>query len=190
MHLSLITSTIGLQIATHIAKVEERHGSLVIVNGVGVMVVGKSGVGKSEAVVELIQLGHTFVSDDTVRIKRIGQTFIGYPAILTKDLLEVRGFGLINVKTIYGIKSVREKSNINLIIELVDTKGKEGTFDRLGISEIKEEILGGFIPKIQLPIKEGRSTSSLIEIAVNSHLAREMGDDPISTIAQRRGGEK
>ena len=186
MHLSLITSTVGFDIAIYLAQEKEMHSSLVIVNGVGVMLKGKSGVGKSEAVLELIQKGHIFVSDDTVVIKRIGDKFFGYPTEITKDILEVRGVGLIDIRAIYGIKTVRNDSKIDLIVELKEYKGNEGKFERLGKKIKKEKILGGFIPKITIPVMQGRSISSLIMVAVNAYLAKEHGDDPIQKMRNRR----
>lgn len=186
MHLSLITSTVGFDIAVYLAKEEHIHSSLVIVNGVGVMIQGKSGVGKSEAVLELIQQGHIFVSDDTVIIKRIGDTFFGYPTKLTKDILEVRGVGLIDIRSIYGIKSVRDDSQVDLIVELKEYEGNEGNFERLGNETQTEKILGGYIPKVTIPVMKGRSVSSLVKVAVNSYLARSHGDDPMQKITNRR----
>ena len=186
MHLATINMNIGWYIIKHFAPKESVHGSLVVMNGLGVMIVGESGIGKSEAVLELIQRGHLFVSDDTVFIKKIGTEFFGEPSPITKGYLEARGMGLIDVPSVYGLKSVKDKTIINLVIELVGEKDLNNV-DRLGTDDLSYEILGGKIKKMQLPLKTGRSLSSLIEAATNLFTTRVNGvADPLDEIMRRR----
>ena len=183
-HLSDLTMTLGWYIVKYLAESVDIHGSLVVVNGHGVMIIGKSGIGKSEAVLELIQKGGTFVSDDTVVLKRIGTDFVGGPADLTKDFLEARGIGLIDIPSIYGLKAVRESVNVDLVIELLPSHDLHNV-DRLGNENLVYEVLGGTIPKIQIPVENGRTLSALIEAAVNVYIAKEHGMDPLKVISER-----
>lgn len=171
------------------AKVEAVHASLAIINGVGVMIKGPSGIGKSEALIELLQKGHTFVSDDTVELYRIGDTFYGRPAALTEGLLEARGIGLVNIPFIYGAKAVKEKTSVELVVELQPAE-VQNELDRLGNKDLRFEVLQGNIPLIQIPAVSGRSMASLIEAAVNVYLARKAGMDPLAMIAERNRGNE
>lgn len=181
--LSFITTTVGIYIAEHFAPQEFVHGSLVIINGIGVMIVGQSGVGKSEAVVELIQRGHMFVSDDSVIVKRIGNHFVGISPDITRNILEARGLGLIDIETIYGRKSVKDKTNIDLVVELI--KDENFNFDRLGNENHFYDILDGKISKIQIPVRAGRNTSSLIEVAASLYILKKDGIDAFKEIQER-----
>lgn len=181
--LSFITTTVGIYIAEHFAPQDFVHGSLVIINGIGVLIVGQSGVGKSEAVIELIQRGHMFVSDDSVIIKRVGNHFVGYSPEITKNILEARGLGLIDIKTIYGKKSVKDRTNIELVIELI--KDENFNFDRLGNENHFYKILDGKISKILIPVRPGRNTSSLIEVAASLYITKSDGVDAFKEIQER-----
>lgn len=181
--LSFITTTVGIYIAEHFAPEDFVHGSLVIINGIGVLIVGPSGIGKSEAVIELIQRGHMFVSDDSVIIKRIGNHFIGQSPKITKNILEARGLGLIDIKTIYGEKSIKDKTNIDLVIEL--KKDDQYNFDRLGNENYFYDILDGKIKKILIPVRLGRNTASLIEVATSLFISKNEGVDTFKEIQER-----
>lgn len=181
--LSFVTTTVGIYIAEHFAPQDFVHGSLVVINGIGVMIIGESGVGKSEAVVELIQRGHMFVSDDSVIIKRIGNHFVGISPEITKNILEARGLGLIDIESIYGKKSVKERTNIDLVIELI--KDEKFHFDRLGNQNHFYKILDGKINKIQIPVRAGRNTSSLIEVAASLYITKKEGVDAFQEIQER-----
>ena len=184
LHLSVLATTISYFLIRHFAETKGVHASLVIVNGVGVMITGKSGIGKSEAVLELIQEGHSFVSDDTVILKRIGRTFFGYPAKITQGLLEARGIGLINIPHIYGMRSVKDYSEVELVVELIASEEMDEP-DRLGTKELKYNVLGSHIALMQIPVNKGRTVSSLIEAATNVYLAKKDGQDAIKIIMKR-----
>lgn len=186
-HLSASIITLGAYLANYFAPIKVIHGSLVNVNGVGIAIIGESGIGKSEAVLELIQNNHFFVSDDTIVLKRVGKQFIGSPANITRDLLEARGIGFIDIQLIYGKKVIKESSLVDLVVELV-TQDATTVFDRLGNKDLKYEVLNSSIPKVQIPVNKGRSMSVLIEAAANVFLAKKNGNDPLEKINLRQGG--
>ncbi|WP_127942773.1 MULTISPECIES: HPr(Ser) kinase/phosphatase [unclassified Mycoplasma] len=187
-HLSGVISTIGLYLATYFAPSQSVHGSLMIVNGVGVLITGKSGIGKSEAVLELIQNGHLFISDDTVIVKRIGRQIIGESAPITSGILEARGIGLVDIGHVYGFKVVKESTTIDFVVELVVPDSLQ-KFDRLGTQNLRYEVLQTTLPKVKIPIYQGRSSATLIEAAANVYLAKKDGINPLETITKRQKGE-
>lgn len=185
--LSYMIANVGVYLWSIFAKEIAAHASLVVINGVGVMIVGKSGIGKSEAVLELIQKGHIFVSDDTVNIMRLGKYFVGRPSRITENLLETRGIGIMNIREVFGAKSVIRKTNIDIVAELIPYT-EDFHFDRLGNQNLWYNALVGKIKKFQIPVQSGRSTSSLIEAAVSIYLSnssKKEGSDPIDIIRKR-----
>ncbi|TCG11155.1 HPr(Ser) kinase/phosphatase [Mycoplasma todarodis] len=185
LHVTDIIAIIRGHLAAKFNKTESVHASLVIINGVGVMIIGKSGIGKSEAVIELIQQGHIFVSDDTVNITRVGKDYIGTPATITKDLLEARGIGLLDIRKIFGVRSVRDSAKIELVVELIDAENSSKEFDRLGNGNLVYNTLGGHIPKTEIPVKSGKSIRALITAATNLHVAKKDGFDSFAMIQKR-----
>lgn len=183
-HLSEINIMISPYLAAYLSPSVTIHASLVIVNGYGVVIRGKSGIGKSEAVLELIQKGNSFVSDDSVVIKRIGNKFFGEPASITRGVLEVRGIGLIDVPFVYGQSTLKEQAEINLIVDLIDSQEIKDV-DRLGSKEMDFKVLNGSIPRVELPIKIGRSTSVLVETAIEAFVSRKKGMNAIALINKR-----
>ncbi|MEA4115667.1 HPr(Ser) kinase/phosphatase [Mycoplasma sp. 744] len=188
MSTASVMTTIGTYLTDFFSKEEQVHGCLVSIGGTGVLIVGKSGVGKSEAVLELLQRGHIFISDDAVLIKHIGGNFYGTSPALTKNFIEVRGIGLIDVKYTYGIKAVAQGAVIDLVVELVVPEGQQ--FDRLGIDYLRYPILDSSIVKTQIPIKNGFSAASLIEAAVSTFLARKEGISVLEQLEERRNNLK
>ncbi|MBW0595801.1 HPr kinase/phosphorylase [Mycoplasma anatis] len=182
---STITTTIGSQLNSFFAEETQIHGCLVQVGGIGVLIIGQSGLGKSEATLDLIQKGNIFISDDAVLIKNIGGVVYGRSPEITRNFLEVRGIGIIDVKYTYGIRSVASKCQIQLVIELVE-KNEQNSLDRLGTQILTYTILNTKIKKIRIPVKDGSNTASLIEAAVSTYLARHDGYDVIKTIESRR----
>ena len=171
IHLSEINGTIGAYVVNHLAESKQVHASLVKVNGVGVLIIGKSGVGKSESVLALIQQGNQFIADDAVLIKRVGNRFIGEPAPVIKDLLEARGIGIMNIRLVYGSRVMLESAEIELVVELINDSEKE--FNRLPENNLKYEILGASLPLYEIPVIAGRSTAAMIESAVNVFIQRK-----------------
>jgi HPr kinase/phosphorylase len=151
------------------------HGSLVDVFGVGVLLLGKSGVGKSECALELLEKGHRLVADDVVEIQKIDELFLfGTSAEIIKHHMEIRGLGILNVREIYGIGSVRNRKRIDLIIMLEEwDEGRE--YDRLGIDEQKYTILDIDLSYIIVPVRPGRNIPVLVETAALNHRLKKMG---------------
>tara|TARA_B100000676_G_scaffold97265_1_gene97269 strand:- start:1403 stop:1879 length:477 start_codon:yes stop_codon:yes gene_type:complete len=141
------------------------HGVLISISGFGVLIKGKSGIGKSECAVELLNKGAQLVADDLVLLKKIENKLLGYAPENIKNLIEIRGIGILNVKNIFGYLSALDESEIKLIVNLVDFN-KENKYDRLGYDTKEEEISGIKIPSIEIPVSPGRNISTLIEIAV------------------------
>lgn len=151
------------------------HGVLVDVYGVGVMIMGDSGIGKSEAALELIKRGHRLVTDDVVEIRKVSEdTLVGTAPDITRHFIELRGIGIVNVKTLFGVQSVRETQNIDFVITLEEwSKGKE--YDRLGLEEEYTEFLGNKIVCHTIPIRPGRNLAIIIESAAINHRQKQMG---------------
>ncbi len=149
-------------------------GVLMDIFGVGVLITGESGLGKSESALDLISRGHRLVSDDVVEIKKKGKDeLIGSSPSLTKNLMEVRGLGIINIKEIFGVSSVAEEKKIDLVIHLTEWNEKEE--DRLKLEEERFEIAGNKFPLVKIPVASGRNTSILIEVAVRQYLLSKEG---------------
>lgn len=153
------------------------HGVLIGMYGIGVLILGESGIGKSECALDLIIRGHNLISDDSVVIKRLGNRVQGSSPELTYEHLEIRGLGIINVREVFGVTAVgKQKKQIDLCIELKKWSEMEDV-DRLGLATHEEEILGLKITKFLLPVSSGRNTSTLVETAIRLHLARLNGSD-------------
>ncbi len=151
------------------------HGVLMDVFGVGVLLLGKSGIGKSECALELIMKGHRLVADDVVNIrKRPPSSVYGYGSELIKYHMEIRGLGIINIKDLFGVTSVRDQKLIELVIELVEWHPKR-EYERLGIDPQTFEVLGVKIAYAHLPVRPGRSLATVIEIAARNHLLKLKG---------------
>ena len=142
-----------------------KHGVLVNLLNKGVLIIGRRGVGKSECAIELLNKGAYLVADDVVLIKEVNKKLIGYPPETIKDLIEIRGIGIINVKEIFGEEAMINSSKIDLMIELVDFKDSQN-YERLGYDTSYTEILDIKIPHMKIPVSPGRNLSTLIEIAV------------------------
>lgn len=143
------------------------HGVLVDVYGVGVLITGESGIGKSEVALELIKNGHLLVADDAVKVSRVDEErLLGNAPAKIRHLLELRGLGILDVTTLFGASSVRNEKVIQFIVHLEEWK-QDKTYDRLGIDPPKtREILGIFIPEITLPVRPGRNLATIVEVAV------------------------
>ena len=150
------------------------HGVVIDVFGVGVMLTGHSGIGKSECALDLVLRGHRLVADDAVRCKQLGRQLIGMGSPITQHHMEVRGLGIINVKDLFGAAAVRAKKRLELIVEMVEWEnGVE--YDRTGIDQVTQTILDIAIPKVRLPIRPGRNVASIVEVAARNHLLKLQG---------------
>ena len=151
------------------------HGVLVDVFGEGVLITGESGIGKSEAALELIKRGHRLVTDDVVEIRKVSDdTLIGTAPDITKHFIELRGIGIVDVKTLFGVSSVKDTQNIDLVIRLEDWD-KEKEYDRLGLEEEYTEYLGNKVVCHNIPIRPGRNLAIICESAAVNHRQKKMG---------------
>jgi len=158
------------------------HGVLVDVFEVGVLLLGRSGIGKSECALELVMRGHRLVADDVVEcdFRPPGMVF-GQPAAMLRHHIEVRGLGILNIKDLFGVTAVRERKRLDLVVEL---EQGERDYDRLGLEDQTREVLGVQVRKVCLPVRPGRNMSSIIEIAARNELLRQAGHHPARSLVQ------
>ncbi|MBE5957416.1 MAG: HPr(Ser) kinase/phosphatase [Lachnospiraceae bacterium] len=151
------------------------HGVLVDVYGEGVLIMGESGIGKSEAALELIKRGHRLVTDDVVEIRKVSdETLIGTSPDITKHFIELRGIGIIDVKTLFGVQSVKDTQNIDMVIKIEEwDRNKE--YDRLGLEDQYTEFLGNKVVCYSIPIRPGRNLAVIVESASVNHRQKKMG---------------
>lgn len=151
------------------------HGVLVDVYGEGILIMGESGIGKSEAALELIKRGHRLVTDDVVEIKKVSdETLIGTAPEVTRHFIELRGIGIINVKTLFGVESVKDTQTIDLVIKLEEWV-KDRDYDRLGLEEQYTEFLGNKVVCHSIPIRPGRNLAVICESAAVNYRQKKMG---------------
>lgn len=151
------------------------HGVLVDVYGEGILIMGESGIGKSEAALELIKRGHRLITDDVVEIRKVSdETLIGTAPDITRHFIELRGIGIIDVKTLFGVESVKNTGTIDLVIKLEEWD-REKEYDRLGLEEEYIEFLGNKVVCHSLPIRPGRNLAVIVESAAVNHRQKKMG---------------
>ena len=151
------------------------HGVLVDIYGEGILIMGESGIGKSEVALELIHRGHRLVSVDVVEIKRINEsTLLGCAPDITRHFIELRGIGIIDAKSLFGVESVKDDQNIDLVIKLEEFN-KEQDYDRLGLEELYTEFLGNKVVCHSIPIRPGRNIAIICESAAVNHRQKKMG---------------
>ena len=152
------------------------HATLLEIYGRGVLLTGASGIGKSEIALELVRRGHRLVADDRVDLVNINKKLTGTCPELTKGVMEVRGIGIINVATMFGISSYKDRQDVDYVIEL-KLLDENYSFERIDTSEHFKNILGVYIPNIQIPVSSGRNLADLIEVAVRNELLKAQGID-------------
>ena len=161
------------------------HGVLVDIYGEGVLITGESGIGKSEAALELIQRGHRLVADDAVEIRKVSDdTLVGSAPDITKHFIELRGIGIVDVKTLFGVSNVKDTQNIDLVICLEDWD-KEKEYDRLGLEEEYTEYLGNKVVCHNIPIRPGRNLAIICESAAINHRQKKMGYNAAQELYRR-----
>jgi HPr kinase/phosphorylase len=160
------------------------HGTLIDIYGVGVLILGESGVGKSESALELVLRGHRLVSDDTVSIRRVGAVLNATGPEVGRYHMELRGLGIINIKDLYGVAAVRERKDVDLVVEL-DPWQEDKEYDRLGLDEKVYALLGVELPFIEMPVGPGRNLSILLEVAARHHLLKRRGYHAAKELAGR-----
>lgn len=168
-----------------LAPVISIHGVLVDVYGEGVLIMGESGIGKSEAALELIKRGHRLVTDDVVEIHKVSdETLIGTSPDITRHFIELRGIGIIDVKTLFGVESVKETQAIDMVIKLEDWN-KDKEYDRLGLEEQYTEFLGNKVVCHSIPIRPGRNLAIIVESAAVNHRQKKMGYNAAQELYRR-----
>lgn len=161
------------------------HGVLIDAYGVGVLITGESGIGKSEAALELIRRGHRLVSDDVVEIHKVSDdTLVGMAPDITRHFIELRGIGIVDVKMLFGVLSVKETQNIDLVIRLEDWS-REKAYERLGLEEEYTEFLGNKVVCHQLPIRPGRNLAIIVETAAINYRQKKMGYNAAQELYKR-----
>ncbi len=175
-------------LAKALAETVERHGVLMDVLGLGVLITGESGVGKSELGIELISRGHGLVADDVVQLSRIAANALeGRCPPMLKDFIEVRGLGLLNIRTIFGETAVRRKMKLRLIAHLEKpVPGGGDPSERLPLAELSEEILGVTVRKVIIPVAAGRNLAVLVEAAVRNEILKLRGIDSTAEFLARQ----
>lgn len=169
--MATLISALNIYLAPRIT----RHGVLVEVYGEGLLLLGDSGVGKSETAIELVKRGHRLIADDAVEIKKVSaKTLVGSAPEIIRHYVELRGIGIVDVRRIFGMGAVKETEKIDLVINLENwVEGK--MYDRLGLDEEKVDILGNLVPAITVPVKPGRNLAIILEIAAMNNRQKKMG---------------
>ena len=172
---SPIMSSLIASLNTHLAPRVTQHGVLVEVYGEGMLLLGDSGVGKSETAIELVKRGHRLIADDVVDIKRVSaKTLVGTAPEIIRHYVELRGIGIIDVRRIFGMGAVKQSERIDLVIKLEQWEDGK-MYDRLGLDDQTENILGLDIPAITIPVKPGRNLAIILEIAAMNNRQKKMG---------------
>ncbi|MBE7035427.1 MAG: HPr(Ser) kinase/phosphatase [Ruminococcaceae bacterium] len=182
---SRFMSDIMLSLSVALAPMTSVHGVLVEVFGEGILLLGESGVGKSETAIELVKRGHRLVADDAVEIKKVSRkTLVGSSPEIIRHFIELRGIGVVDVKRIFGIGSVKDTENINLVINLEPWQSGKA-YDRLGLDGETTDIMGIQVPSLTIPVKPGRNLAIIIEVASMNNRQRKMGYNAAEELNRR-----
>lgn len=181
-----VSSVVGI-LTTELAPRITRHGVLVEVYGEGILLLGESGVGKSETAVELVKRGHRLIADDAVEIRRVSNiTLVGTSPENIRHFLELRGVGIINARRIFGMGAIKETEKINMVIQLEPWDSNQ-VYDRMGMDEKYTEILGISVPSLTIPIKPGRNLAIIIEVAAMNNRQKKMGYNAAEELLEKLG---
>src|SRR5581483_5950643 len=150
------------------------HGVMVELFGLGVLLQGDSGIGKSECGLDLIRRGHRLISDDIVELRRVGVKLIGSAPLIVRNHMEIRGLGIINIKDLFGVSALAVEKQLDLLIRLVRWD-PERTYDRLGLDDQGVRVLDIEVPLIEMPVASGRNLATLVEVAVRNHMLKKRG---------------
>ncbi|MFN3545270.1 MAG: HPr(Ser) kinase/phosphatase [Thiobacillus sp.] len=184
----VLMSFLGHYLTQQLAETTSVHGVFLEVLGLGILLKGEAGVGKSELALELITRGHRLVADDVVDLKRVApETLEGTCPPMLRDFLEVRGLGILNIRALFGETSVKPQKNLKLIVELVHPEeiGEVG-LNRLDMVASNETVLGVGIPKVRIPVAAGRNLAVLVEVAVRNHILKSRGINPLEQFIERQ----
>ncbi len=175
---NLVTSELIVKLTgwldDRLAPTTELHGVMLDVLGIGVLILGKSGIGKSETALDLVVRGHRLVADDVVVVRKKGEALYCSSARLIAYHMEIRGLGIINIKDLFGVGAVRDNKKLELVVELVDWKDGE-EYERLGIDDDNIEIIDVRVPRVRLPVRPGRNLATIIEVGARNQLLKLRG---------------
>ena len=161
------------------------HGVLVEVNGEGILILGESGVGKSETALEIVKRGHRLIADDQIEIRKVSETtLVGRAPEIIRHLIEIRGIGILDVKELYGVSSVKPQEAIDFVINLELWEEKK-PYDRLGLNDETTEILGIKVPSITIPVGPGRNLAIIVEAAAINYRVKKMGYNAAQDLVSR-----
>jgi HPr kinase/phosphorylase len=163
---------------------EQIHGSLVEVAGVGVLILGPSGVGKSECVIELVRRGQRLVADDVVRLRRVDDRLVGWAPPHIRHFIEVRGLGLLNVADLFGREATLDRCTVGFVVRLESVEAGR-TFERIGFEREREALLGTSLPMVRLPVHAASNLASLVELAIRDWELREQGINAAEKLDER-----
>lgn len=181
--LAALISFLNVQLAPRIT----RHGVLVEVFGEGILLLGESGVGKSETAIELVNRGHRLIADDAVEIRRVSsKSLVGSSPENIRHFIELRGIGIINASRIFGVGAVKPTEKIDLVIN-IEPWNSNKVYDRMGLEEESTEILGISIPSLTVPVKPGRNLAVIIEVAARNHRQKKLGYNAAQALLERLG---
>ena len=182
-YLATLISMLNVELAPRVT----RHGVLVEVHGEGILMLGESGVGKSETAMELVKRGHRLIADDAVEIRRVSsKTLVGSSPENIRHFMELRGIGIVNIRRIFGIGSVKVTQQIDMIIQL-EQWDRNKLYDRMGIDNEYTEILGNKVPSVTIPVKPGRNLAIIIEVAAMNNRQKEMGFNSAQELLNKLG---
>lgn len=179
--MSSLVKHLNIELAPRISM----HGVLVEVNGEGILILGESGVGKSETALEIVKRGHRLIADDQVEIRRVSEsTLLGRAPDIIRHLIEIRGIGILDVKELFGVSSVKLQENIDFVINL-EIWDEKKVYDRLGINDETTEILGIPVPSITIPVGPGRNLAIIVEAAAINYRVKKMGHNAARDLIDR-----
>jgi HPr kinase/phosphorylase len=159
------------------------HGVLVDVFGVGVLILGRSGIGKSECALDLVMKGHRLVADDVVHIRKTPPSgIVGSGLDLVKHHMEIRGLGIIDVRSLFGVKAIRQRKRVELVVDLIEW---QADYDRLGLEEQRYTLYGIDLPMVRIPVAPGRNLATIIEVAAKNHLLKGLGYHPAKELDRK-----
>jgi len=170
-----------------LAEETSLHGVLVDVFGIGILITGRSGIGKSELALDLVMRNHRLIADDLVKIKKkIPEVLIGFSDKIIRNMMEIRGLGIINLKDLFGVAATREQKRIELVVQLLDWTD-DFEYERVGLDDAFYNILGMDVPLLKLPVTPGRNLTAIIEIAAKNHLLKLEGKDSAKEFSEKIG---
>lgn len=187
---SNIMSSLIKYLNVELAPTTTLHGVLVEIYGEGILILGESGVGKSETAMEIVNRGHRLIADDLVEVRRVSETtLLGQAPEIIRHLIELRGLGIMDVKEMFGVSSVKMQENINFVINL-EIWDEKKVYERLGVNQEYTEILGIQVPSATIPVRPGRNLAIIVEVAAINFRQKQMGYNAAQALTDRLFGKK